>query len=195
MEWEHKEEWRKFGTDFMVMISRHKRGEEFCWCVYAYLYPKHPKFGTFSVTTTNASSAGVYSVNITAAASSGVSSSYTITITIVDPCAATTFNATSIPNITAVVLVQKTTTITAFTTATSCGSISYELQLPTANTSIATIGTADPSITVNATAAGTIFGNISATLANYPSVTTTVPITIVITSCLITNLTVATPIS
>ena len=48
------------GKDFMVQISRH--GEpvmlsgcfddlgEHCWCIYAYIYPKHPKFAEFKGT-------------------------------------------------------------------------------------------------------------------------------------------------
>ena len=57
-EWDHKDLWRKFGKDFMVEISRHSEGSTedrdpwgegpHRWCVYAYIYPKHPHFAAFS---------------------------------------------------------------------------------------------------------------------------------------------------
>lgn len=58
-EWDHKDEWRKRGKDFLVMVSRHtvKRMESFSgcfdeegenrWVIYAYFYPKHPHFKKF----------------------------------------------------------------------------------------------------------------------------------------------------
>ena len=56
--WAHKDEWKRFGTNFLISVSRHteKRSglpaEYFTdgpnrWCLYVYIYPKHPKFGTF----------------------------------------------------------------------------------------------------------------------------------------------------
>ena len=52
--WDHKDEWRRRGKDFLVSISRHNgyasmdegRGLN-RWAVYAYIYPKHPLFKTF----------------------------------------------------------------------------------------------------------------------------------------------------
>lgn len=57
--WEHKDLWKRYGKDFMVEVSRHQVGvfqeaerwsEEgpHRWCVYAYIYPKHPHFAKFS---------------------------------------------------------------------------------------------------------------------------------------------------
>jgi hypothetical protein len=55
--WDHKDAWRRFGKDFMVEITRHSvaRPESspfddgpHRWCVYAYIYPKHPHFAAFS---------------------------------------------------------------------------------------------------------------------------------------------------
>lgn len=57
MNWNHKDEWSVRGTGFMVQVTRHsvKPIEEFTtyegenrWCVYAYIYPKHPKFSEFT---------------------------------------------------------------------------------------------------------------------------------------------------
>jgi len=56
--WNRKELWRKFGANFLVEISRHEEPARFpsgCydepgphrWCVYAYIYPKHPHFAAF----------------------------------------------------------------------------------------------------------------------------------------------------
>ena len=51
--WDHKDEWRKHGTDFLVTISRHNQPsmDQFDgvnrWAVYAYIYPKHPHFANF----------------------------------------------------------------------------------------------------------------------------------------------------
>lgn len=59
--WNRKETWRKWGDGFMVEISRHEEpvhddssmygGEgPHRWCVYAYVYPKHPHFADFDGT-------------------------------------------------------------------------------------------------------------------------------------------------
>jgi len=57
MNWNHKDEWSVRGTDFLVQVTRHtvKQIEGFSagegenrWCVYAYIYPKHPKFSVFT---------------------------------------------------------------------------------------------------------------------------------------------------
>ena len=52
--WEHKDEWRMRGRDFMIVVSRHTvtpidywEGPN-RWAVYAYVYPKHPHFDQFS---------------------------------------------------------------------------------------------------------------------------------------------------
>lgn len=63
-EWRHKDEWTKRGEHFLVKISRHSdqqyaivNGEfkfmgnvEHKWCLYAYLFPKHPHFSKFEGT-------------------------------------------------------------------------------------------------------------------------------------------------
>lgn len=53
IEWDHKDEWRLRGRDFMVTVSRHAvkpsgywEGPH-RWCVYAFIYPKHPHFAAF----------------------------------------------------------------------------------------------------------------------------------------------------
>lgn len=52
--WDHKDEWRRRGTDFMVTITRHSSSLQdewegpHRWSVYAYIYPKHPHFAAFS---------------------------------------------------------------------------------------------------------------------------------------------------
>jgi hypothetical protein len=48
--WKHKDEWRRKGENFAVVVSRHTvsttHGDgPHRWCVYAYIYPKHPYFG------------------------------------------------------------------------------------------------------------------------------------------------------
>ncbi len=59
--WDRKELWRKWADGFMVEVSRHEepvRDQSFCydaegphrWCVYAYIYPKHPHFARFDGT-------------------------------------------------------------------------------------------------------------------------------------------------
>lgn len=53
--WDHKDSWRRRGTNFMVEITRHSvsvpeyesEGPN-RWCVYAYIYPAHPHFAAFS---------------------------------------------------------------------------------------------------------------------------------------------------
>lgn len=55
MDWNHKDEWRKPGKDFLVTVTRHTSSPSVIdldegpnrWAVYAYIYPKHPLFGTF----------------------------------------------------------------------------------------------------------------------------------------------------
>jgi hypothetical protein len=57
--WGHKDLWRKHGKDFLVEVSRHSAspssldidGGPHRWCVYAYIYPKHPHFSAFDTTT------------------------------------------------------------------------------------------------------------------------------------------------
>lgn len=53
--WDHKDEWRKRGDNFMVTVTRHSVTQsEFDiggpnrWAVYAYIYPDHPHFKAFS---------------------------------------------------------------------------------------------------------------------------------------------------
>jgi hypothetical protein len=51
--WDHKDEWRKSGKGFMVVVSRHNGTADVFgdgphrWNVYAYIYPKHPSFVEF----------------------------------------------------------------------------------------------------------------------------------------------------
>ena len=54
--WRRKEIWSRDGKNFLVQISRHgeSRSEDdyspegpHRWCVYAYIYPKHPRFAKF----------------------------------------------------------------------------------------------------------------------------------------------------
>lgn len=52
IQWRHKDEWKHEGADFSVVVSRHTRGRsedevEYCWCIYAYIYPKHRLFERF----------------------------------------------------------------------------------------------------------------------------------------------------
>ena len=52
VEWGHKDEWRKRGRDFMVVVSRHTITSDKSlgpnrWAVYAFIYPKHPHFDAF----------------------------------------------------------------------------------------------------------------------------------------------------
>ena len=57
-DWEHKDIWKRRGHDFLVKISRHEVAVNFeepewrregphRWAVYAYIYPKHPRFSRF----------------------------------------------------------------------------------------------------------------------------------------------------
>lgn len=52
-DWDHKDEWRKFGRDFLVQVTRHNGTAEPYgegpnrWNVYAFIYPKHPHFARF----------------------------------------------------------------------------------------------------------------------------------------------------
>jgi len=71
MDWKHKDMWSIRGKDFMVQISRHGEpaheertgcyDEEgpHRWCVYAYIYPKHPHFAAFKGTDLWQEAAGV----------------------------------------------------------------------------------------------------------------------------------------
>lgn len=56
--WKHKDVWKIEGRNFAVEVSRHesRMPEEMAcfdsegphrWCVYVYIYPKHPRFGDF----------------------------------------------------------------------------------------------------------------------------------------------------
>lgn len=51
----HKDEWKRQGRDFLIVVSRHSvdvaeyEGPH-RWCVYAYVYPKHPHFARFDGT-------------------------------------------------------------------------------------------------------------------------------------------------
>jgi hypothetical protein len=53
--WDHKDEWRRFGPAFLVMVSRHTVVPSSVdpyegpnrWAVYAYIYPAHRLFGDF----------------------------------------------------------------------------------------------------------------------------------------------------
>ena len=54
-EWDHKDEWRKRGDDFMVVVSRHNGHADTWegknrWAVYAYIYPRHSMFTEFIAT-------------------------------------------------------------------------------------------------------------------------------------------------
>lgn len=57
-EWNHKDEWRRRGKDFLVTITRHTEASfdpydgPNRWAVYAYVYPKHPYFDAFDGTET-----------------------------------------------------------------------------------------------------------------------------------------------
>ena len=51
--WNHKDEWKQRGKNFMVSVSRHSvKSDEHAphrWCVYVYIYSQHPHFKNFSV--------------------------------------------------------------------------------------------------------------------------------------------------
>lgn len=62
-QWEPKREWWRRGENFLVMVKHHTepvREESGCydseganrWCVYAYIFPKHPHFAAFDGTDT-----------------------------------------------------------------------------------------------------------------------------------------------
>lgn len=53
--WDHKDEWHRYGKDFLVAVKRHTvvprsftshEGPN-RWAVYAYIYPNHRLFGDF----------------------------------------------------------------------------------------------------------------------------------------------------
>lgn len=56
-DWKHKDEWKRYGKDFLVSVTRHSVAVDehgfydsdlgHRWCVYAYIYPKHPHFAKF----------------------------------------------------------------------------------------------------------------------------------------------------
>lgn len=46
--WRHADKWRRDGGSFLVEVSRHSVGTENRWCVYLYVYPKHPDFARFN---------------------------------------------------------------------------------------------------------------------------------------------------
>ena len=54
--WTHKDEWKMTGKDFIVQVSRHSATpSEYDlsegvnrWAVYAYIYPRHPHFASFT---------------------------------------------------------------------------------------------------------------------------------------------------
>lgn len=54
----HKDEWMREGRDFLVTVTRHSVQTLYDhegthrWCVYAYVYPKHPHFARFDGTET-----------------------------------------------------------------------------------------------------------------------------------------------
>jgi hypothetical protein len=56
--WDHKDEWHRHGKDFLIVVRRHsvapsslavfdEEGQH-RWAVYAYIYPKHHLFYSFS---------------------------------------------------------------------------------------------------------------------------------------------------
>lgn len=58
--WDDKRTWKKRGTNFLIEVSCHtvKQIDEPCcfdsegpyrWCIYAYIYPKHPIFTRFDL--------------------------------------------------------------------------------------------------------------------------------------------------
>lgn len=47
--WKPKLEWKKQGKDFLVSVSKHLSFDgDNLWCVYLYVYPKHPAFARFN---------------------------------------------------------------------------------------------------------------------------------------------------
>lgn len=52
-DWRFKREWKREGKDFTVIVSCHEeRYREvdgpYCWCIYAYIYPKHRAFSAIN---------------------------------------------------------------------------------------------------------------------------------------------------
>lgn len=55
--WVHKDEWKREGSGFAVVVSRHSIPESKHnigeglqrWCVYAYIYPKHKYFDSIDL--------------------------------------------------------------------------------------------------------------------------------------------------
>jgi hypothetical protein len=57
VQWDHKEEWHRRGSNFLVVVKHHTvnppespanpYGGPHRWNVYAYIYPKHPRFKKF----------------------------------------------------------------------------------------------------------------------------------------------------
>lgn len=51
--WDHKDQWRKHGKDFLIVVERFNALSEPYgdgpnrWCVHAYIYTKHPHFAAF----------------------------------------------------------------------------------------------------------------------------------------------------
>ena len=53
--WDHKDEWRQRGKDFLVVVSRHQEAPSpyhldeglHRWAVYVYVYPPHRLFASF----------------------------------------------------------------------------------------------------------------------------------------------------
>lgn len=57
--WAHKDEWHRRGKDFLVVVKHHTEDiptelalyeGQHRWTVYAYIYPKHSRFESFSGT-------------------------------------------------------------------------------------------------------------------------------------------------
>ncbi|TAA20332.1 hypothetical protein [Pseudoxanthomonas winnipegensis] len=52
-DWKHKDKWSLESRSFTIEVSRHAvvgldAQPENIWCVYAYVYPKHPLFARFN---------------------------------------------------------------------------------------------------------------------------------------------------
>lgn len=49
--WLHKDEWKREGKEFCVVVSRHTANtpdeDKHRWCVYLYVYKRHPAFALF----------------------------------------------------------------------------------------------------------------------------------------------------
>jgi hypothetical protein len=51
-EWKHEDKWSRRGRNFLVTVTRHEVAVHepegpHRWCVYAWIYPKHPRFARF----------------------------------------------------------------------------------------------------------------------------------------------------